>query len=210
MTTKGIRGWKTMAGGPRARPNRDCPPPQGPPVNVGLVGTTSPTSAPLDDDDNAHCGQEKRKHPAGARLHPKPGDAERGEPSFGKKVQQPVVGTHMHWVFDLFVYFAVDFVAEDLRQELDFVREADNARRTNSFVPAEPYLRHRVYIPKVYPEYSTRIRAAERQVERPGQVKDVMQMMVELFGPTIPSTCAKGTACIAISAARRRAGGVLG
>ncbi|KAF8186822.1 hypothetical protein BJ912DRAFT_1043025 [Pholiota molesta] len=159
MTTKGIRGRKTMAGGPRARANRDCPPPQGPPVNIGLVGTTSPSSAPLDDDDNAHCGQEKRKHRAarGALFWEEGAAARSGDTHGVGSVHTARLWVFEHWVFDLFVYFAVDFVAEDLRQELDFVREADNARRTNSFVPAEPYLRHRVYIPKVYPEYSTRI-----------------------------------------------------
>jgi aarF domain-containing kinase len=62
-----------------------------------------------------------------------------------------------HRVFDLPVCFAVVSMAERLCQELDFVREADNPRRTTTFVPAEPYLPHRVYIPKVYPEYFTRL-----------------------------------------------------
>jgi len=49
-----------------------------------------------------------------------------------------------------------DFVSDHLRQELDFVREADNARQTAEFVANEPLLRDKVYIPKVYPEYSTK------------------------------------------------------
>ena len=44
---------------------------------------------------------------------------------------------------------------DHLRQELDFVREVDNARQTAEFVALEPELRDKVYIPKVYPEYST-------------------------------------------------------
>lgn len=52
--------------------------------------------------------------------------------------------------------FFLDFVSDHLRQELDFIREADNARRTAEFIAKEPRLRDKVYIPKVYPEYSTR------------------------------------------------------
>jgi aarF domain-containing kinase len=80
-----------------------------------------------------------------------------------------------HWAFDLPVYFVVgksspfspplsflilrpmkDFISDHLRQELDFVREANNARQTAEFVAREPLLRDKVYIPKVYPEYSTK------------------------------------------------------
>jgi aarF domain-containing kinase len=43
-----------------------------------------------------------------------------------------------------------------LRQELDFEREAENARKTAAFVENEPRLRGKVYIPKVYPEYTTK------------------------------------------------------
>ncbi|KAF8966801.1 ABC1 family-domain-containing protein [Flammula alnicola] len=87
------------------------------------------------------------------------------------KVQKPDVSTQMewdlgayravmwmfeNWAFDLPVYFVVDFVSDHLRQELDFIREADNARQTAEFVANEPLLRDKVYIPKVYPEYSTK------------------------------------------------------
>lgn len=49
-----------------------------------------------------------------------------------------------------------DFINSHLRQELDFVQEAQNARVTAQFVAAEPRLAHKVHIPKVYPEYSTK------------------------------------------------------
>ena len=49
-----------------------------------------------------------------------------------------------------------DFISDHLRQELDFVREANNARQTAEFVAKEPLLRDKVYIPKVYPDYSTK------------------------------------------------------
>lgn len=50
----------------------------------------------------------------------------------------------------------VDFINSHLRQELDFVQEAQNARVTAQFIAAEPRLTGKVHIPKVYPEYSTK------------------------------------------------------
>ncbi|KAF9220569.1 ABC1-domain-containing protein [Gyrodon lividus] len=61
-----------------------------------------------------------------------------------------------NWIFDLPVYFAVDFITNHLRQELDFVQEAQNASVTAAFIAAEPRLVEKVHIPKVYPEYSTK------------------------------------------------------
>ncbi|KAF5350128.1 hypothetical protein D9756_009121 [Leucocoprinus leucothites] len=86
------------------------------------------------------------------------------------KVQKPDVSIQMEWdltiyggvmwmferEFELPVYFAVDFVSDHLRQELDFEREAENASKTAAFIESEPTLRGKVYIPKVYPEYSTK------------------------------------------------------
>ncbi|KAF8063508.1 ABC1 family-domain-containing protein [Lyophyllum atratum] len=104
-----------------------------------------------------------------AKLWPQPGDTE--EKWVAVKVQKPDVATQMewdlgayravmwmfeHWAFDLPVYFVVDFISEHLRQELDFVREAENARKTAEFVRGEPRLADSVYIPKVYPEFSTK------------------------------------------------------
>ncbi|KAG1734597.1 ABC1 family-domain-containing protein [Suillus lakei] len=60
------------------------------------------------------------------------------------------------WVFDLPVYFAVDFISTHLRAELDFIAEASNSQRTASLVASEPRLAGKVHIPKVYPEYSTK------------------------------------------------------
>lgn len=79
-----------------------------------------------------------------------------------------------NWLFDMPVYFAVgtltqhvletsrfingflDFISSHLRQELDFIQEAQNAITTAEFIATEPRLRGKVYIPKVYPEYSTK------------------------------------------------------
>ncbi|PPQ94351.1 hypothetical protein CVT25_000679 [Psilocybe cyanescens] len=87
------------------------------------------------------------------------------------KVQKPDVGTQMewdlaafravmwmfeHWAFDLPVYFVVDFISDHLRQELDFLQEAKNSRQTAEHIANEPLLRDKVYIPKVYEEYSTK------------------------------------------------------
>jgi aarF domain-containing kinase len=49
-----------------------------------------------------------------------------------------------------------DFINNHLRQELDFVQEAQNASVTAAFIAAEPRLAGKVHIPKVYPEYSTK------------------------------------------------------
>ncbi|KZP12439.1 ABC1-domain-containing protein [Athelia psychrophila] len=87
------------------------------------------------------------------------------------KVQKPDVGKQVewdlgayricmwmfeHWVFDLPVYFVVDFVSDHLRAELDFVQEANNAAKMTELVAAEPRLAGRVHIPLVYPELSTK------------------------------------------------------
>ncbi|GLB42784.1 putative ABC1 family protein [Lyophyllum shimeji] len=104
-----------------------------------------------------------------AKLWPAPGDTD--EKWVAVKVQKPDVAKQMewdlaayravmwmfeHWAFDLPVYFVVDFVSDHLRQELDFVREASNAMKTSEYVRGEPRLADRVYIPKVYPEFSTK------------------------------------------------------
>lgn len=60
------------------------------------------------------------------------------------------------WVFDLPVYFAVDFISSHLHAELDFIAEASNAQRTASLIASEPRLAGKVHIPKVYPEFSTK------------------------------------------------------
>ncbi|TFK57215.1 ABC1-domain-containing protein [Heliocybe sulcata] len=87
------------------------------------------------------------------------------------KIQKPDVRKQSEWdldayalviwlyekAFDLPVYFTVGFICDHLREELDFEREAGNAIRTASFIAAEPRLRERVYVPTVYPEYTTKL-----------------------------------------------------
>ncbi|KAF9005222.1 ABC1 family-domain-containing protein [Cyathus striatus] len=126
-----------------------------------------------------------------AKLWPRIGPDGKPEPEqwVAVKVQKPSVGKQMewdlgayrmvmwmfeNWAFDLPVYFVVDFISDHLRQELDFEREARNAQQTADFVASEPRLRDKVYIPKVYPQYSTkRVMTAEwidgvRLSDRPG------------------------------------------
>ncbi|KAF7970834.1 hypothetical protein HWV62_22784 [Athelia sp. TMB] len=87
------------------------------------------------------------------------------------KIQKPDVGKQVewdlgayricmwmfeNWVFDLPVYFVVDFVSDHLRAELDFIEEAHNASTMATLIAAEPRLADRVHIPKVYPGFSTK------------------------------------------------------
>ncbi|GME25283.1 putative abc1 domain protein [Neofusicoccum parvum] len=49
-----------------------------------------------------------------------------------------------------------EFISESVMQETDFEHEARNAQRIAALVDAEPRLRDQVYIPKVYPELSSK------------------------------------------------------
>ncbi|KAI6152704.1 ABC1 family-domain-containing protein [Pisolithus thermaeus] len=104
------------------------------------------------------------------------------------KIQKPDVSKQVEWDlgafrivmwmfeswFDMPVCFAVDFISNHLRQELDFLQEARNAVATAEFVATEPRLSGKVHIPRVYTEYSTRrVLTAEwvdgvRLSDRPG------------------------------------------
>jgi aarF domain-containing kinase len=56
------------------------------------------------------------------------------------------------WLFKIPVYFTVDYISRHLYGETDFVREALNGSRMREYIEAEPLLRDKVLIPKVYPE----------------------------------------------------------
>lgn len=60
------------------------------------------------------------------------------------------------WWFDLPLYSVVPFMTERLMLETDFESEAKNSETMRALVNAEPSLRGRVYIPQVYPEFTTR------------------------------------------------------
>ena len=53
-------------------------------------------------------------------------------------------------------YVELDFVSDHLRQELDFVKESQNANRTAELIAQDSFLSERVHIPKVYSEYTTK------------------------------------------------------
>lgn len=64
--------------------------------------------------------------------------------------------------FDLPFYALVPYITERLLLECDFQNEASNSERMAELVSAEPRLRDRVYIPKVYHELSSkRVMTAE-------------------------------------------------
>ncbi|KAI1379187.1 ABC1-domain-containing protein [Hypoxylon crocopeplum] len=60
------------------------------------------------------------------------------------------------WWFDLPLYSIVPFITERLMLETDFESEARNSEIMRELVNSEPSLKGRVYIPKVYPEFTTR------------------------------------------------------
>ncbi|OQE38302.1 hypothetical protein PENCOP_c008G01743 [Penicillium coprophilum] len=65
-------------------------------------------------------------------------------------------------VFDIPFYSLVPYISERLSLETDFVNEADNSENMAKLVAAEPRLRDRVYIPRVYRELSSkRVMTAE-------------------------------------------------
>lgn len=73
-----------------------------------------------------------------------------------------VVARVYTWLFDLPLYSLVPYVTERLMLECDFENEAENSERMKKLVQAEPRLRDRVYIPKVFKELSSkRVMTAE-------------------------------------------------
>ncbi|MBE3048077.1 hypothetical protein IMZ48_37330 [Candidatus Bathyarchaeota archaeon] len=60
------------------------------------------------------------------------------------------------WWFDLPFYSMIPFITERLELETDFENEAKNSELMRRLVSAEPSLRDRVYIPTVYPEFTTK------------------------------------------------------
>ncbi|EIN08686.1 ABC1-domain-containing protein [Punctularia strigosozonata HHB-11173 SS5] len=92
------------------------------------------------------------------------------------KIQKPEVNTQVEWdlmayklviylyewAFDLPVTAFVDYTCRQFRQELDFNKEVNNARLMSAAIDSDPRISGRVYVPKVYPEYSThRVMTAE-------------------------------------------------
>ncbi|KAI1638029.1 ABC1 family-domain-containing protein [Biscogniauxia mediterranea] len=60
------------------------------------------------------------------------------------------------WWFELPLYSLVPFITERLALETDFECEARNSEVMRELVSSEPSLKGRVYIPQVYPEFTTK------------------------------------------------------
>ncbi|KAI1779008.1 ABC1-domain-containing protein [Hypoxylon cercidicola] len=60
------------------------------------------------------------------------------------------------WWFDLPLYSIVPFITERLMLETDFESEARNSEVMRNLVNSEPSLKGRVYVPKIYPEFTTK------------------------------------------------------
>ena len=58
--------------------------------------------------------------------------------------------------FDLPLYALVPFISERLELETDFINEAKNSETMRKLINSEKSLKGRVYIPTVYPEFSSR------------------------------------------------------
>ncbi|KAK9473482.1 ABC1 family-domain-containing protein [Dipodascopsis tothii] len=59
------------------------------------------------------------------------------------------------WVFDIPLYFTVDYTCRRLESELDFENEASNAEAMAAAVASEPALADRVHVPAVYRALTT-------------------------------------------------------
>ncbi|KAI8089403.1 ABC1 family-domain-containing protein [Halteromyces radiatus] len=86
------------------------------------------------------------------------------------KVQKPAVQKQIGWdlyalrallhlyeyIFELPLTFTADYIEQHIRKEVDFENEARNGQRSRHHLEQQSQLEGKVYIPKVYPEYSTR------------------------------------------------------
>ncbi|RFU33677.1 hypothetical protein B7463_g2706, partial [Scytalidium lignicola] len=66
-----------------------------------------------------------------------------------------VTRIYSYW-FDLPLSTLVPYISERLNLETDFINEANNSEKMAELVANEPRLRGRVYIPKVYRDFSTK------------------------------------------------------
>ncbi|KAH6651780.1 ABC1 family-domain-containing protein [Truncatella angustata] len=66
-----------------------------------------------------------------------------------------VMKVYTYW-FDIPLYSIVPFISERLLLETDFQSEAQNSETMRKLISTEPSLKGRVYIPQVYPEFTTK------------------------------------------------------
>ncbi|KAF9139370.1 hypothetical protein BGX30_008036, partial [Mortierella sp. GBA39] len=127
------------------------------------------------------------------------------------KVQKPEIQVQIEWdliayrllikayelIFDLPMSFAVDYTIRHLREETDFINEVRNSELCNEYLQTDPRLRHQVYVPKIFKDYSTkRVMVAEwvhgckatdkaRLKEMNLSPKKVMESVVDVFAHQI-------------------------
>ncbi|KAK9368853.1 ABC1 family-domain-containing protein [Lipomyces kononenkoae] len=128
------------------------------------------------------------------------------------KIQHPKIEKQVNWdlgayrlvmyiydrfIFDIPVYFTVDYTCNRLLTEIDFQNEAQNAENMNSVLQTEPSLRKRVYIPKIYHNLTSRhVLTTEwidgvslsnrKELDRAGFSKSqIMDIMINLFAAQI-------------------------
>ncbi|KXN85102.1 ABC1 family protein C10F6.14c [Leucoagaricus sp. SymC.cos] len=126
------------------------------------------------------------------------------------KIQKLDVGVQMEWGLAIYrtvmwmferenhtLIFIEDFISGHLRQELEFEHEAENARRTTSFIESKQGLHGKVYIPKVHPKYSSKkVMVAEwidivRLSDRKG-IRRIVSKKDPLIEDSIPQSIAFG------------------
>ncbi|KAI7900502.1 ABC1 family-domain-containing protein [Cokeromyces recurvatus] len=85
------------------------------------------------------------------------------------KIQKPAIRKQMDWdlaafrlllklyehIFDLPLSWSSDYIEEHMRMEANFKIEANNAKKAWKHLQEEKALKDRVYVPKVYDEYSS-------------------------------------------------------
>ena len=127
------------------------------------------------------------------------------------KVQKPEIQVQIEWdliayrllikayeyIFDLPMSFAVDYTIKHLREETDFINEARNSELCNEYLQTDPKLRHQVYVPKIFKDYSTKqvmiaewvqgCRATDKAAlkEMDLSPKKVMESVVDVFAHQI-------------------------
>jgi aarF domain-containing kinase len=106
--------------------------------------------------------------------------------------------------FDLPLYTLVPFIAERLRLETDFVNESKNSETMRKLVESEKSLKDRVYIPAVYPEFTTERVLTTEWIEgvRLWNKKDMTSRWLGGHGKGSPG-CGSPLPPIDIDAARR-------
>ncbi|KAK9371964.1 ABC1 family-domain-containing protein [Lipomyces chichibuensis] len=128
------------------------------------------------------------------------------------KIQHPKIEKQVNWdlgayrlvmyiydrfIFDIPVYFTVDYTCNRLLTEIDFENEARNSDNMNAVLQWEPSLRNRVYIPRIYHNLTSRhVLTAEwidgvslsnrKELDAVGYSKSqIMDTMINLFAAQI-------------------------